>query len=269
MVDSNKFSFYESPPPPPSEKMHVYQTTSSVVDEVEITSVEVSEEEPYLGEFIEVVEEERIELGSVVFSSAASQENNGNECEPMVTEPCKGSSVVDNDDNINGMQPEGEVTEETFSDCISMVTEPSKSHADHTADPARDDVQPTNIGEEAAARNDVDVIAADVENRPSCDNDSIEVNRKEATAGPAGKVIEITSNTSNLSLGGTIASANSGDSSLPSVERTPSLEKGVFRIDNLRALLQTELTRGEYSSCHVVASYHFKCPDLIILVLCA
>ena len=257
MVDSNKFSFYESPPPQPSENMHVYQTTSSVVDEVEITSVEVSEEEPYLGEFIEVVEEERIELGSVVFSSAASQENNGNECEPMVTEPCKGSSVVDNDDNINGMQPEG-VTEETFSDCISMVTEPSKSHADHTADPARDDVQPTNIGEEAAARNDVDVIAADVENRPSCDNDSIEVNRKEATAGPAGKVIEITSNTSNLSLGGTIASANSGDSSLPSVERTPSLEKGVFRIDNLRALLQTELNRGEYSICHVVVLYHFN-----------
>ena len=261
MVDSNKFSFYESPPPPPSEKMHVYQTTSSVVDEVEITSIEVSGEEPYLGEFIEVVEEERIELGSVVFSSAASQENNGGESVvPMVIEPCKGSSVVDNDDNINGMQPEGEVTEEAFSDCISMVTEPSKNHAEHTADPARDDdmQHATNVGEEAEARKDVDVIPADVENRPSCDNESIDVNRTDPTAGPAGKIIEITSNTSNLSLGGTIASANSGDSSLPSVERTPSLEKEVFRIDNLRALLQTELTRGEYSSCHVVVSYHFN-----------
>ena len=222
MADSNKFSFYESP-----ESVQVF---TSSVDEVEISSIEVSEE-PEVKEFIEVVEEEKIKLDSVVFSSATSH-GNGDDSVPMVTEPC---NVIDDVDKIDDMQK----PEEAFSDCVSMVTEPSKNDADHT-----DKIKEHDVGEEEE-RNDVDVIANDVENRP-CDNESIE-----ATV-HADKIIEITSNTSNLSLGRSLESASSGDSSMPSVKRTPSLEKGVFRIDNIRTLLQNELTRGEFTNYHVI-----------------
>lgn len=237
MADSTKFSFYES-----QESVQVFQSASSI-DEVEITSIEVSEEHQ-LDEFIEVVEEERIELGSVVFSSAASQENNGNGCDnvPMVTESCT-ESVVDNVDQMNDTQPE------EFSDCISMVTEPSKNNSEHAAPTS--DVQPAVVENEA--RNDVDVIAADVENRPS-DDECIEVNNK---VGPTGTIIEITSKASNLSLSRSITSSNSGDSSLPSVDRTSSVGKGVFAIDNIRSILQSELNRGEFTNIILFAS--FKC----------
>ena len=209
MADSNKFSFYESP-----ESVQVF---TSCVDEVEISSIEVSGEDgPEVKEFIEVVEEEKIEFESVVFSSATSP-GNGDDSVPIVTEPC------------NDMHK----PEETFSDCVSMVTEASKNDAKHT-----DIIKEHDVVEEEE-RNDVDVIAADVENRPG-DNESIE------STVHTDKIIDITSNTSNLSLGRSLESANSGDSSVPSVERTPSLEKGVFRIDNIRTLLQNELTRGEY-----------------------
>ncbi len=223
IADSSKFSFYESP-----ESVQVF---TSSVDEVEVSSIEVSEE-PEVKEFVEVVEE-TIELESVVFVSATSH-GNGDDSVPMVTEPC---NVIDDADKVDNMQKQK--PEETFSDCVSMVTESSKNDAEHT-----DKIKEHDVVEEEE-RNDVDVIATDVENRP-CDNESIE-----ATV-HTDKIIHITSNTSNLSLGRSLDSATSGDSSMPSVKRTPSLEKGVFRIDNIRALLQNELTRGEFKKYHAI-----------------
>lgn len=237
MAESNKFSFYESP-----ESGRVFLASS--MDEVEISSIEVSKESE-LNEFIEVVEEERIELGSVVFSSAASQGNDDEGVVPTVTDPCK-DSVVDNADQISDIQQRNNEStmaeEEAFSDCVSMVTEePSKNN-----DPTSDKEPDALVAEEE--RNDVDVVAPEEENRP-CDDESIEINQKEAT-GQTDMITEISTSASNLSISRTLTSANSGESSLPSVERTPSLEKGVFRIDNLRTLLQNELTRGKLTDYH-------------------
>lgn len=227
----NKFSFYES-----QESVQVFQT-SSVVDEVEITSLDVSEEDEF------IVEEEKIELGSVVFFNAVSQDNDNNNA-PLLTEPSKDS--VNNADRICCSQPE-EVDEELRNDCVLMMTEPIKNNVDHSDKISGE--QQEEVAEEA--RNDIDVSASDTsdeEKRPSDNGRSVEVNCKEET-GPSEQqlhiIAEITSKASNSSLSRNLTTSSSGES-LTSIQKTPSLVAGVGAIDNIRSLLKNELMRGEF-----------------------